>query len=101
MKLFVDQASRKPLMLTYEGVLPRMMVQRRRPRPEEVEKMRSEPPQKATFEVHFSDYKEVDGVLLPHLISQSVNGKVGEEFTIEKYKLNAPLKAADFVKKGS
>jgi hypothetical protein len=101
MKLFVDQASHKPLMLTYEGVLPRMMVHRRRPTPEEVEKTRAEPPQKATFEVHFTDYKEVDGVLLPHLISQSVNGNVGEEFTIEKYKLNAPLKAADFVKKGS
>jgi len=43
----------------------------------------------------------VDGVLLPHLISQSVNGNVSEEFTIEKYKLNSPLKAADFEKKGS
>jgi hypothetical protein len=101
MKLFIDQESHKPLMLTYEGVLPRMMVRGQRPTPEELEKMRSEPPQKATFEVHFSDYKEVDGVLLPHLISQSVNSKVTEEFTIEKYKLNAPLKAADFVKKGS
>jgi hypothetical protein len=101
MKLFVDQASHKPLMLTYEGVLPRMMVRGQRPSPEELEKMRSTPPQQATFEVHFSEYKKVDGVLLPHVISQGVNGSVTEEFTIEKYKLNAPLKAADFVKKGS
>jgi hypothetical protein len=101
MKLFVDQASHKPLMLTYEGVLPRMMVRGQRPSPEELEKMRSTPPQQATFEVHFSEYKKVDGVLLPHVISQGVNGSVTEEFTIDKYKLNAPLKAADFVKKGS
>ncbi len=103
MKLFVDQESHKPLMLTYEGVLPRMMMrgQGQRPTPEEIEKMRNEPPQQVTYEVHFSEYKKVDGVLLPHLISQSVNGNVSEEFTIEKFKLNAPLKPADFAKKGS
>ena len=80
------------------------MITRRqgeRPTPEEIEKLRKEPPQQATFEVHFSEYKKVDGVLLPHLISQSVNGNVSEEFTIEKYKLNSPLKPADFEKKGS
>jgi hypothetical protein len=103
MKLFIDQESHKPLMLTYEGVLPRMIMrgQGQRPTPEEIEKMRNEPPQQVTYEVHFSEYKKVDGVLLPHLISQSVNGNVSEEFTIEKYKLNAPLKPADFAKKGS
>ena len=103
MKLFIDQQSHQPLMLTYEGVLPRMIMRRQgeRPTPEEIEKMRKEPPQQVTFEVHFSEYKKVDGVLLPHLISQSVNGNVSEEFTIEKYKLNSPLKAADFEKKGS
>jgi hypothetical protein len=103
MKLFIDQESHKPLMLTYEGVLPRMIMrgQGQRPTPEEIEKMRNEPPQQVTYEVHFSEYKKVDGVLLPHLLSQSVNGNVSEEFTIEKYKLNAPLKPADFAKKGS
>jgi hypothetical protein len=90
-------------MLTYEGVLPRMIMrtQGQRPAPEEIDKMRKEPPPQVIYEVHFSEYKEVDGVLLPHLISQSVNDKVSEEFTIEKYKLNAPLKQADFEKKGS
>jgi hypothetical protein len=103
MKLFVDRESHKPLMLTYEGVLPRMFTRGpgQRPTPEELEKMRSQPPQQVTYEVHFSDYKKIDGVLLPHLISQSVNGTVSEEFTIEKYKLNPPLKPADFEKKGS
>ena len=109
MKLFVDQETHKPLMLTYEGVLPRMFFRgggqggqnAQRPTPEEIEKMRKEPPQQVTYEVHFSEYKKVDGVLLPHLITQGVNGKVTEEFTIEKYKLNSPLKPEQFVKKGS
>jgi hypothetical protein len=103
MKLFVDQASHKPLMLTYEGLMPRVAFNRngQRPTPEEIEKMRNTPPQQVTFEVHFTDYKKVDGVLLPHTITQGTNGTVNDEFTIEKYKLNAPLKPEQFVKKGS
>jgi hypothetical protein len=103
MKLFIDQATHMPLMLTYEGTLPRMFRNRggQRPTPEEIEKMRSEPPQAATFEVHFSDYRKVNGVLLPHTITQGVNGNVTEEFTVDKYKLNAPLKPETFAKKGS
>jgi len=72
-----------------------------RPTPEEIEKMRQEPPQMGTYEVHFSDYKKVNGVLLPHTITQGVNGNVTEEFTVDKYKLNAPLKPEMFQKKGS
>ena len=103
MKLFVDQSSHKLLMLTYEGLMPRVAFNRngQRPTPEEIEKMRNTPPQQVTFEVHFTDYKKVDGVLLPHTITQGTNGTVNEEFTIEKYKLNAPLKPEQFVKKGS
>jgi hypothetical protein len=103
MKLFIDQATHLPLMLTYEGTLPRMFTRQggQRPTPEEIEKMRQEPPQTATFEVHLADYKKVNGVLLPHTITQGVNGKVTEEFTVDKFKLNAPLKPEMFVKKGS
>ena len=31
--------------------------------------MRNEPPQTGDFEVRYSEYKKVDGVLLPHLVS--------------------------------
>ena len=72
-----------------------------RPTPEEIEKMRSEPPQTAIFEVRYSEYKKVDGVLLPHLITTGANGNVTEEWTIEKFKVNPALKPESFVKKGS
>jgi hypothetical protein len=103
MKLFIDQATHLPLMVSYEGVLPRMMVARGgpRPTPEEIEKMRSEPPQTAVFEVRYSEYKKVDGVLLPHLITTGANGNVTEEWTIDKFKVNPALKPESFVKKGS
>src|SRR6185295_3124601 len=58
MKLFVDQETHKPLMLTYDGVVPRMLFRgggpggqnAQRPTPEEIEKMRKEPPQQVTYE---------------------------------------------------
>jgi hypothetical protein len=108
MKMFIDQATHLPLMLTYEAPLPRMIVrggpgqgQGQRPTPEEIEKMRAEPPQMATFEVRYSEYKKVDGVMLPHLIATSANGNVTEEWTVEKFKINPALKPESFVKKGS
>ena len=62
---------------------------------------RKEPPQEVTYEVHFADYKKVDGVMLPHTITQSVDGKATEEWTIAQYKVNPKLKPETFVKKGS
>lgn len=103
LKIFIDQATHLPLMITYEAPLPRMVVARQgqRPTPEEIEKMRSEPPQMATFEVRYSEYKEVDGIQFPHLISTGANGNVTEEWTIEKIKVNTSIKPESFVKKGS
>ena len=102
MKLFIDQETRLPLMLSYEGILPRMMVARGAPpSPEEIEKMRREPPQTATFEVRYSEYKTVDGVVFPHLLTTAANGNVTEEWTVDKIKVNPSLKAESFVKKGS
>lgn len=45
MKLFIDQATHLPLMISYEGVLPRMVVARggQRPTPEEIEKFKLNP----------------------------------------------------------
>jgi hypothetical protein len=102
-KIFIDQATHLPLMITYEAPLPRVVMARggQRPTPEEIEKMRSEPPQMATFEVRYSEYKKVDGVQFPHLISTGANGNVTEEWTIDKIKVNPPLKPESFVKKGS
>lgn len=90
-RLFIDQISHRPLMLTYEAAMPRMrMRQRGEPRstPGDVERMRREPLQRVTFEMRFDEYRAVDGVLLPHLITQSAGDAVIEEWTIEKYKVN-------------
>jgi hypothetical protein len=104
LRLFIDQETHLPLMMTYEAAAPRFARRQPgagRPSPEEIERMRREPPQIVTFEVYLAEYKKVDGILLPHVITQSTDGTVNEEWTIERYKVNPPLKADEFQKNDS
>ncbi|MFM8532534.1 MAG: hypothetical protein ACKOEC_02915 [Acidimicrobiia bacterium] len=71
--------------------------------PEEIQKrvaeMQRTPPEMGTYAYHLSDYKKVDGVMLPHKIETSLDGEPNEEWTIEKYKVNPQLKADLWQKK--
>jgi hypothetical protein len=101
MRLFIDQGTRLPLMLTWRGPQPRMLVRRMGGGPPPADASREapgEPPAEAAFEMRFDDYREVDGIRLPHQITRAVNGAVNEEWTVKSFKLNAPLKSSTFVK---
>ena len=64
-----------------------------------MEEMRKQgPPPPSAFAMHLSDYKKVDGVMLPHKIEISIEGQPNEEWTIEKYKVNPSIKADEFAK---
>ena len=71
--------------------------------PEEREKMLDEvrrtPPQMGTYAMHLSEFKKVDGVMLPHKIDVSLDGQPNEEWTVEKYRINPSLKADTWEKK--
>jgi hypothetical protein len=71
--------------------------------PEEVQKrveeMRRNPPQMGTYALHLSEFKKVDGIMLPHKIETSLDGEPNEEWTVEKYRINPSLKADFFDKK--
>ncbi len=73
------------------------------PTPEEMQRraaeMQRNPPQLGTFAMHLSDYKKVDGIMLPHKIETSLDGEPNEEWTIEKYKVNPLIKADTWEKK--
>ena len=122
LRLFIDQSSHLPLMVQYQDPKPMVMIQGgpgrgpggpggpgspppggAPPSPEEMQKRleeaRSRPPQMGTFEMHLSDYKKVDGVMLPHKIETSLDGQPNEEWTIEKYKVNPQVKADTWEKK--
>ena len=44
----------------------------------------------------FDDYKQVDGVWLPHHVSRSIDGKPSEEWTFKTIKVNPAFKADAF-----
>ncbi len=110
--LFLDKSTHRPLMMTYKGVIPRTTVNtstHRAGSEEEAERLLKDakggkvaaggPLEQGNWEVYFSDYRAVNGILLPHRINKSVNGKAWEELGIKKYKVNAPLTNRDFEKK--
>lgn len=122
-RLFADQQSGMPLMITYQESRPRMMVAGgpggpggargggqggQRPSPEEIQRrMEAErarlqaegPPPPTTVTLFLADYKEVRGVKLPHRITESIDGKPVMEWTIEKFEVNPKIKADLFEKK--
>jgi hypothetical protein len=57
------------------------------------------PPAPSTVNLFLADYKNVDGVMIPHRLTQSIDGKPVEEWTIEEAKVNPVLKADFFEKK--
>jgi len=73
------------------------------PNPEEIQRrvaeMQRNPPQMGTYAMSLSDYKKVDGIMLPHKIETSLDGEPNEEWTIEKYKVNPQIKADTWDKK--
>jgi hypothetical protein len=123
LRLFIDQSSHLPLMVQYQDPKPMVMINGGPgrgpggpggpprgpgaggppPSPEEMQKrvaeMQRTPPQLGTFAMHLSDYKKVDGVMLPHKIETSLDGEPNEEWTIEKYKVNPQVKAETWEKK--
>jgi hypothetical protein len=76
------------------------------PTPEEAEKLRQQMAEQikeaeakrrtVEFRVYYTDYQSVDGVMLPHRIQSSVDGKPTEEITFEKVKVNQKIDAKRF-----
>ena len=54
--------------------------------------------QPITIETHLSDYKAVNGIKMPHLITRGVNGQTNEEWEIKSFKINPSFKANTFTK---
>ena len=120
-RIFIDQQTHMPLMLQYQEVRPRINMmggpggpggpppgaegqarpQGERPSPEEMRKRMEAmpPPQPSTVALYLADYKKVDGVMVPHRLTQAIEGKTVEEWTIEKVKVNPSIKADLFEKK--
>lgn len=111
-RLYLNQTTHRPLLMQYKGVIPRMAINTttRTGGREDLDKILKDAKegrgqgipaarQEGDLETFFADYRAVDGIMLPHRITTSANGKLIEEWEIKKYKINPPLTPQDFEKK--
>lgn len=107
-RLFLDQKTYRPLMLSYKGRAPRMafnQVGGHATSREEIEKrvkeaeaaMAAAP--EVEMQITFSDRRETGGIHFPHRLARSIDGTVTEEWEMKKFKLNPTIKADKFEKK--
>ena len=54
------------------------------------------PLEEAEFQLRFSDYRSVNGLMLPHRIVETINGRESESITINSFQINAPNLAEKF-----
>ena len=117
-RLFIDAETHLPLMLTYMEPEARVMMRtltrdgrsggRGAPAtatltPEEraeLEKQRKEAeaatPKLVESRLFFSDYRKVDGVMLPYRVARGLGAKTVEEWDVTSYKVNPAFKADRF-----
>ncbi len=99
-RLFFDKKTHRPLMITYRGAAPRMVIQTQRgdgpPPAAGAAPGQMPPPQIVDIQLFLDDYKSVDGVLLPHHFSRSVDGKPTEDITFKTIKINPAFKPDAF-----
>jgi hypothetical protein len=86
-RLFLDQATHKPLMLTWHGA-----GLGRRGRGGD-----PAPPQ-PTLQMTLGEYKAFNGIQLPQHVTRGVNGQTLEEWNVKSYSINPSFKADVFNK---
>jgi hypothetical protein len=108
LRFFLDQKTHRPLMLAYSGKKPRVVTRtmsHSAPNEAELDKQLKDAEAEAAkqpdveYQIRFSDYREVNGVALPHRLSKAIDNEVNEEWELTKFKLNPALKPEKFEKK--
>lgn len=104
-RLFIDQQSHLPLMVSYKAPQRQVMTMsaQRSTSPEEarkqMEQMRSQPPVLVDYVLFFDDWRTVDGVKFPHSMRRAMGSETTEEWTIGKVKINPAIDAKKFAVK--
>ena len=111
-RLFIDQESRLPLMLTYRAPQPRMVIRTDGPAgrgtPPRQGEARTAPadavvpspsaaaPEMVDHTLYFDEWRSVDGVKIPHLIRKASAGETTEEWTVRRVRIDPAIAPGRF-----
>lgn len=103
-KLFIDQATNLPLMVTHQAPEPIRLQNVGRaggagPTPEDIQKRIEEARKNARMiehRVYFADWQEVGGIRFPHTLQRATGSDTTEEWTIAKVKVNPKIDPKKF-----
>ena len=109
-RLFIDQQTSLPLMITYKGSAPRVVNQSVSTQgghvvtqgadPKTIELQRQ--PATADYTVYFEDWRGAEGVKFPFKMRRSMDGTTVEEWSVSKIKVNPKIDPKKFaVESGS
>ena len=82
-RVVLDPRTYLPASMSYRGRPPLIVIDVSNPREEE-----GTPASETEIQVHFSDYRSEDGMLLPHRIRVESRGKFLEEFVLTTCRIN-------------
>jgi hypothetical protein len=119
-RLFIDEATHLPLMLTYQAPQARTVTvgappptggrgqsEARPPSAEDrqrieadarrqVDQLQAQPAAMVEYTLYFDDWRDEDGIKFPHALRRASAGTTMEEWTVSKVKVNPKIDAKKF-----
>lgn len=99
-RLFVDEDTHLPMMVTYKARLPRIITQTTQVSPEDMQKqlkaMQEQPPEMGEFTIYFEDWRSVEGVKFPFKMRRAQGGTTSEEWIVNTVKVNPKIDPKKF-----
>jgi hypothetical protein len=100
-RLFIDEATHLPLMVTYRASQLQRIAVDGPPRTGadgrgQVEQVQAQPPAMVDYTLYFDDWREEDGIKFPHALRRASAGATMEEWTVTKVKVNPKIDPKKF-----
>jgi hypothetical protein len=112
-RLFVDELTNLPLMVTYKAPQPRVInqsmnvpagghtvVQQGGDITKQIQELTRQEPVMTDYTLYFEDWRDADGVKFPFKMRRAMGGTTTEEWTISKVKVNPRIDAKKFAVDG-
>ena len=108
-RLFLESSTHMPLMMQWDAAPARGggaggrrgregQGGQRGGAPDGAGAVQGGPPPLVTFDMTFSDHREVNGIRLPYVITRGTNGQTRERWAISRYRVNPPFGAETFAR---